>query len=96
VLGFRIGDMAYCTDVSKIPPESWRLLEGLRFLVLDALRFKPHPGHFNLEEALDVVSRLQPAQAYFIHMSHEIEHEEVNRKLPPRVELAYDGLTFEF
>ena len=67
-----------------------------RVLVLDALRFKPHPGHFNLEEALDVVSRLQPAQAYFTHMSHEIEHEAVNRMLPKGVELAYDGLTFEF
>jgi phosphoribosyl 1,2-cyclic phosphate phosphodiesterase len=96
VFGFRIGDVAYCTDVNKIPPESWRLLQGLRVLVLDALRFKPHPGHFNLEEALDAVSRLQPAQAYFTHMSHEIEHETVNRQLPKGVELAYDGLTFEF
>jgi phosphoribosyl 1,2-cyclic phosphate phosphodiesterase len=96
VFGFRIGDVAYCTDVNKIPPESWRLLEGLRVLVLDALRFKPHPGHFNLEEALDVVSRVQPAQAYFTHMSHEIDHETVNRRLPKGVELAYDGLTFEF
>jgi phosphoribosyl 1,2-cyclic phosphate phosphodiesterase len=96
VFGFRIGDVAYCTDVNKIPPESWRLLEGLRVLVLDALRFKPHPGHFNLEEALDVVARVQPAQAYFTHMSHEIDHDTVNRRLPKGVELAYDGLTFEF
>jgi len=96
VFGFRIDDVAYCTDVNKIPPESWRLLEGLRVLVLDALRFKPHPGHFNLEEALDAVSRLQPAQTYFTHMSHEIDHEAVNRTLPRGVELAYDGLTFEF
>src|SRR6185503_8650300 len=67
VLGFRIGDVAYCTDVSKIPKESWPRLEGLRVLVLDALRFKPHPGHFSLDEAVEVVQRLQPQQAYFTH-----------------------------
>ncbi|MBM4071757.1 MAG: MBL fold metallo-hydrolase [Planctomycetes bacterium] len=96
VLGFRIDDVAYCTDVNKIPPESWPLLEGVRVLVLDALRFKPHPGHFCLEEALEVVSRLQPERAYFTHMSHEMDHETVNRMLPKGVELAYDGLTFAF
>lgn len=96
VLGFRIDDVAYCTDVNKIPPESWPLLEGVRVLVLDALRFKPHPGHFCLEEALEVVARLQPERAYFTHMSHEMDHETVNRMLPKGVELAYDGLTFDF
>jgi phosphoribosyl 1,2-cyclic phosphate phosphodiesterase len=96
VLGFRIDDVAYCTDVSRIPRESWPLLEGLRVLVLDALRHKPHVGHFCLEEALDVVSRLRPQQAYFTHMSHDLEHEATNKTLPPGVELAYDGLKFEF
>ena len=96
VLGFRIGDVAYCTDTNKIPPESWRLLEGLRVLVLDALRLKPHPGHFNVEQALEVVDRLKPERTYFTHMSHELEHEATNRMLPPGVELAYDGLTFDF
>jgi phosphoribosyl 1,2-cyclic phosphate phosphodiesterase len=96
VFGFRIGDMAYCTDVNEIPKESWPLLEGVRVLVLDALRFKPHPGHFCLHEAIEVVERLRPEKAYFTHMSHEIEHEAVNRQLPRGVELAYDGLTFEF
>lgn len=96
VYGFRIGDVAYCTDVNKIPQESWRLLEGLRVLVLDALRHKPHTAHFNLEEALDVVSRLQPEKAYFTHMSHDLDHDATNRTLPKGVELAYDGLSFEF
>jgi phosphoribosyl 1,2-cyclic phosphate phosphodiesterase len=96
VFGFRIDDVAYCTDVNKIPPESWPLLEGVRVLVLDALRIKPHPGHFCLEEALDVISRLRPQQAYLTHMSHDLEHEATNRLLPKGVELAYDGLTFEF
>jgi phosphoribosyl 1,2-cyclic phosphate phosphodiesterase len=96
VLGFRIGDVAYCTDVNKIPKESWPLLEGLRVLVLDALRFKPHPGHFCLDEALEVIGRLGPSQAYLTHMSHDLDHAETNRALPRNVELAYDGLTFAF
>ena len=96
VLGFRVGDVAYCTDVSQIPERSWPLLEGLRVLVLDALRFKPHPAHFGLYQALEVIDRLRPQQAYFTHMSHELEHEAVNRQLPPGVQLAYDGLQFTF
>ena len=96
VLGFRIGDVAYCTDVSQIPRESWPKLEGLRVLVLDALRYEPHPGHFGLWQALDAIDQFRPQQAYLTHMSHDLEHEEVNRKLPPNVRLAYDGLKFEF
>src|SRR5262249_24383969 len=96
VLGFRIGDLAYCTDVQRIPDESWPLLQGLRFLILDALRPRPHPGHFGLDEALDVIARLKPGRAYMTHMSHELEHEATNRRLPPGVELAYDGLKLEF
>ena len=96
VLGFRIGDVAYCTDVSQIPRESWPRLEGLRVLVLDALRFKPHPAHFGLQQALDAIQQFEPERAYLTHMSHELEHEEINRMLPPNVQLAYDGLSFEF
>jgi phosphoribosyl 1,2-cyclic phosphate phosphodiesterase len=96
VLGFRLGDVAYCTDVSRIPDESWARLEGLRVLVLDALRLKPHPAHFSLDEALEVIARLRPQQAYLTHMSHELEHEATSRRLPPHVALAYDGLSFTF
>ncbi len=96
VFGFRIDDVAYCTDVNKIPRESWPLLDGLRVLVLDALRYKPHPGHFSLNEALEVIEQVKPARAYLTHMSHDIDHKTVNRQLPPGVELAYDGLKFEF
>jgi phosphoribosyl 1,2-cyclic phosphate phosphodiesterase len=96
VFGFRIDDIAYCTDVNRLPERSWPLLEGLRVLVLDALRFKPHPGHFSLQEALEVIERVKPQRAYLTHMSHEIEHEATNRSLPPGVELAYDGLSFSF
>jgi phosphoribosyl 1,2-cyclic phosphate phosphodiesterase len=96
VLGFRIADVAYCTDVSEIPERSWPLLEGLDVLVLDALRYKPHPAHFSLNEALAVIERLRPKQAYLTHMAHEIDHAAVSRQLPPHVALAYDGLRFEF
>ena len=96
VLGFRFDDVAYCTDVNLIPEGSWPLLEGLGVLVLDALRFKPHPAHFSLDEALEVIARVKPARAYLTHMGHELEHEATNRGLPPGVELAYDGLKFEF
>jgi phosphoribosyl 1,2-cyclic phosphate phosphodiesterase len=96
VLGFRIGDVAYCTDVSRIPDESWPLLEGLRVLILDALRYKPHPAHFNVSEALEAIDRLKPAQAYLTHIAHDLDHETVNRQLPPGVALAYDGLRIDF
>src|SRR5262249_49710095 len=96
VFGFRIDDVAYCTDVNRIPKGSWPLLEGLRVLVLDALRPRPHPGHFSVDEALEVIARVRPKQAYLTHMGHELEHEEPNRRLPAGVELAYDGLSFTF
>lgn len=91
VLGFRIHDVAFCTDVSLIPEESWPLLTGLRVLILDAIRDQAHPTHFNVEQALDVVNRVQPAQTFLTHVSHSLEYEETNRRLPDGVELAYDG-----
>jgi phosphoribosyl 1,2-cyclic phosphate phosphodiesterase len=96
VLGFRLGNLAYCTDVNRIPDESWPLLEGLDTLVLDALRHEPHPTHFSLSEALAVVDRLRPRRAYFTHMSHGFDHGTIQATLPSGVELAYDGLSVEF
>ncbi len=96
VMGFRMGNVAYCTDVNYIPDPSWCLLEGLEVLVLDALRPRSHPGHFSVGEALDVIKRLRPRRAYLTHMAHDLDHETTNRTLPPGVELAYDGLTFDF
>lgn len=97
VYGFRIGNVAYCTDVSHIPDRSWPLLEGLDVLVLDALRpGKPHPSHFSVEQALEVIARLRPRQAYLTHMSHAVDHDAVSATLPPNVALAHDGLSFEF
>ena len=94
ILGFRVGDIAFCTDVSRIPDESWPLLEGLDVLVLNSLRDKPHPTHFNIAESLEAIARIQPKRAFLTHISHWLEHEETNRRLPPGVEMAYDGLRF--
>ena len=92
VLGFRIGNVAYCTDTNQIPPESWPLLEGLEVLILDALRPRPHATHFSLEEAVKVAQKLAPRHTYFTHISHELEHETTNAQLPADMELANDGL----
>jgi len=91
VLGFRIGRMAYCTDCSEIPEESWNLLSGLDLLVLDGLRHRPHPTHFNVAGALEVIARLRPERALLTHITHELPHEATNASLPENVSLAYDG-----
>lgn len=91
VLGFRVGDFAYCTDVNQIPPQSWQLLTGLKVLILDALRKRPHPTHFSLDEAIDHARRIGATQTYFTHIAHELGHEATNRDLPDRMALAHDG-----
>jgi phosphoribosyl 1,2-cyclic phosphate phosphodiesterase len=96
VLGFRFRDVAYCTDVSRIPARSWRLLEGLDVLVLDALRHRPHPTHFSIEESLRVVERLKPNRTFFTHIAHDLDHAATNAALPPTVQLAFDGLRVDF
>jgi phosphoribosyl 1,2-cyclic phosphate phosphodiesterase len=97
VFGFRMGDVAYCTDVSEIPARSWPLLEGLKVFIVDALRpGKPHPAHFSLDQALEVVARLKPEQTYLTHMAHTMDYDTLMRTLPPGVEPAYDGLSFRF
>jgi phosphoribosyl 1,2-cyclic phosphate phosphodiesterase len=96
VLGFRIDGIAYCTDVNRIPEGSLSLLQGLKVLVLDALRHRPHPAHFGVQEALDVIAQLKPERAYLTHLSHELDYEAVTRELPPHVRLAHDGLSFDF
>jgi len=96
VLGFRIGDVAFCTDVSEIPEESWPLLQGLDTLVLDALRDEPHPTHLNVAQALAVIERVKPKQAYFTHIAHTLEYATTNARLPENVELSYDGLRIAY
>jgi len=95
VLGFRIGNVAFCTDTSSIPDESLWKLEGLDVLVLDALRHRPHITHFNLEQAIAVSRRLQPKRTVFIHISHDLGHVATNADLPAGMELGFDGMRIE-
>jgi len=95
ILGYRLGGFAYLTDVSRIPDDSYELLDGLRLLVLSALRQRPHPNHFSLEESLAAAARVGAARTLLTHMSHEMDYAAVSAGLPPRVELAYDGLSIE-
>jgi len=92
VLGFRFGPFAYLTDCNRIPDESWPLLQNLDVLVLDALRHRPHPTHFSVAEALEVVEKLAPRRALFTHICHDLPHATTNAALPAGVELAHDGL----
>jgi phosphoribosyl 1,2-cyclic phosphate phosphodiesterase len=92
VLGFRFGNIAYCTDTNGISPEGWPLLEGLDVLILDALRPRPHISHYSLDQAVEVARRLRPKRTFFTHMAHELDHEATNAALPAGMELAHDGL----
>ena len=92
VLGFRFGGLAYCTDTNGIPDESWPLLEGVETLVLDGLRPRKHPTHFSIDEAVQVARRVGARRTLLVHMSHDVLHAEIAARLPPGVELAYDGL----
>lgn len=92
ILGFRVGNLAYCTDASGIPDDSWALLENLDVLVIDALQERKHPTHFTIAEALAVVDRVRPRRTLFTHMSHGVLHAAVSPQLPAGVELAVDGL----
>ncbi len=96
VVGFRVGGLAYCTDVSNIPEASWEALEGVDTLILDALRHEPHPTHFCLAEALAVAEQLKPRRVYLTHLSHAFDHGPTEAALPEGVALAYDGLALDF
>ena len=95
ILGYRVGSFAYLTDCSSIPEASWELLRGVRTLLLDALRERPHPTHLSVSQALEVVARIAPERAYFTHMCHDLPHAATCARLPAGVELAYDGLALD-
>jgi phosphoribosyl 1,2-cyclic phosphate phosphodiesterase len=84
--------LAYCTDVSGIPTESWRLLTDLDTLVLDALRFRKHPTHFTIGQAESVARQVGARQTWFIHLSHDVAHAAADADLPEGINLAHDGL----
>ncbi len=95
VLAYRFGRFAYVTDVSEIPPASMEKLYNLDLLILDAVRIKPHPTHFGLYQALEVVEKLKPEQTLFTHLSHQFDHDTINAQLPAYAQLAYDGQIIE-
>lgn len=92
VLGFRIGNVAYCTDVKLIPEDSKPLLQNLDVLILSALRPTTHPTHMNIEEAISASRELGARKTYFTHCSCDVDYEKTMSELPPGFEVAYDGL----
>lgn len=94
-LGFRIGDVAYCSDVSDFPFETVPRLAGLDVLVLDALQYKEHPSHLSLTQALGWIEKLSPKRAILTHMHIPLDYDTVMRETPDHVEPAYDQLQFE-
>lgn len=96
VLGWRIGDLAYATDCNRIPEETKEQLQGVRILLLDGLRYEHHATHFTIPEAIETAQGLGFEQTYLLHMTHTVEYEEVSKRLPDGIKLAYDGLEIEF
>lgn len=95
VYGYRIGNFAYLNDTNHIPEETFSRLEGLDVLFLDALRHRPHETHFTVAEAVKTAQRIGAKQTYFVHIAHDLDHDETNATLPHGMELAYDGLIVE-
>jgi phosphoribosyl 1,2-cyclic phosphate phosphodiesterase len=94
-LGFRFGNIAYAPDVSAMPEESLRYLEDLDVLILDALRYTPHPSHFSVSEALALIETFKPKRAILTNLHTDLDYEKLRRELPPQVEPAYDGMQIE-
>ena len=96
ILGFRINDFSYLTDVKSIPEATKALIKGSKVLVLSALRWSPeHPTHLTIPEAVDLINELEVDEAYLIHMNSYVDHQESNEKLPAHIRLAYDMQTIE-
>lgn len=94
-LGFRIGGLAYCCDVSDFPRDTVARLQGLDVLIIDSLQYKPHPSHLSVDQALWWIEKLDPKRAYLTHMHVPLDYDTVFEETPARVEPAYDGLTIE-
>lgn len=96
IVGYRFGSLAYITDASMLPEETFEALEGVETLVINALRITPHPSHFSLEESIAAAKRIGAKRTYFTHFSHEIGlHAQTDASLPEGMHLAYDGLSVQ-
>lgn len=96
VNAYRMGDFTYVTDAKTIERSSVDKMRGSRTLVVNALRKEPHPTHFCLAEALQLIDEIKPERAYLTHIGHVMGYEQTQGELPPHVQMAYDGLTIEF
>lgn len=96
IFGYRIGNMAYMTDVSEIPESSFSLLQDLDIVLLDCLREKSHPTHINFEQSLAYIGRIDAKQSYMIHMTHDLEYAALTNKLPKNTYVGFDGLKLSF
>lgn len=96
VLGLRLGNLAYLTDIKEYSDEIFDFLKGADIVIISALRFRQAKFHFTIDEAIDFVSKTQAKMSYFIHIAHEIDHEKMAVLLPQKVRLAYDGLQIPF
>ncbi len=92
ILGYRLGNLAYITDVSEIPESTLNLLQGVDILLLDCLRYEPHFSHYGFKQSLEMSEKIKAKRTFFIHMTHDIEYDAVSSDLPDNVYLAYDGL----
>jgi phosphoribosyl 1,2-cyclic phosphate phosphodiesterase len=92
-LGFRFGPLGYSCDLSDLPAESAAAFAGLDVWIVDALRYRPHPSHFSLEDALGWIERLKPARAVLTNLHSDLDYAALKAKLPPNVEPAFDGMT---
>ncbi len=95
IYGYRFGDVAYLTDCSGVPPESLKLLQGLKVLILGALRKNPHFSHFNLDQAIEVAEKLKADRTIFTHLSHGLDYVKDAHLLPEGIEFAYDGMVVQ-
>jgi len=94
-LGFRVGNVAYCTDCNDILPASRELLRDLDVLIIDALRPRPHPTHMSFEQSLAMIASIRPRRAFFTHLSHDMLHADIEKSLPENIRVGYDGLKIE-
>lgn len=94
-LGFRFGNLAYCTDVNEFPDRSLSYLEGLDVLVLDALRYSSHPCHFRVADAVKLIDRYKPKRAILTHLHIDLDYQTLKAELPSYIEPAYDGMVIE-
>jgi len=94
-LGFRFGSLAYSSDLIRLPEESWPAVEGLDVWIVDALRWKPHPTHFSVDDALAAIGRARPKRAILTNLHADLDYDELAAKLPPNVVPAHDGMRIE-